>query len=328
MKPEYKGLAPKDRVIKAGVALLRSGSRPTIDAIVEEIGGSSKSTVNDYLPDLWRHIAETIDVSEALVAKLPHAVQQDFNDALTVLALEMKKAASTEFNAERQALEQQLADADQESRTHQAEVEESKRSIREVEQLCRSLEQRLHGLQSDLDMANAKYQDLSEHYDDAKTRIHDGERENIRLQSANERLMSETHRLSDTIAQLERSLERERQLVADMTAEVAAQSDMRASETERLRLQIEALQQQAVEANRALEASRISEAKYSHRVDSLEQSLDAAQQRVASLESDAKRLMERNTRLERENAAAQAILTEHSSRLETPADKKTSRKKK
>lgn len=321
MKPEYKGLPPKERVIMAGVALLRSGRRPTLDAILDEIGGGSKSTVNDHLPELWIRIAETLDLSDTLVENLPESAKQSFSDALRDLALSMKAAASHEFDAERQALQEQVDASLHEARTSLAEVAELRKALDDMDSHSKTLEAQLYRLQSDLDKSAASYEGLLKRHEEAKARIHDMERELLSLGYTCNKWESEAGHLTDTVAKLEGALVEKKETLNAVLSEAEQQASAHESINKSLRADITDLQERLSKTRSMLETSRIAEARYAHRAEVMEQALTEAKGQNASLESNLNKVVERNTLLERENAAAQAILTEYSARLEKSEDK-------
>jgi hypothetical protein len=68
-----RGIAATD-VDRAADALLRRGSRPTIEKVRAEIGSGSPNTINPLLDAWWQRLAGRLDAGPAALHRLPESV--------------------------------------------------------------------------------------------------------------------------------------------------------------------------------------------------------------------------------------------------------------
>ncbi len=68
-----RGITAAD-VERAADALLRQGSRPTIEKVRAEIGSGSPNTINPLLDDWWQRLASRLDAGPAALHRLPEDV--------------------------------------------------------------------------------------------------------------------------------------------------------------------------------------------------------------------------------------------------------------
>jgi hypothetical protein len=118
-----RGITAAD-VERAADALLRQGSRPTIEKVRAEIGSGSPNTINPLLDAWWRRLASRLDAGPAALHRLPEGVLH-VAEALWLRALdEGRQRARLELTSSKRA-------ADQEQRS--LEVRSHVLSLREAE---------------------------------------------------------------------------------------------------------------------------------------------------------------------------------------------------
>ena len=123
MAPRNAASPPAD-VERAADALLRQGSRPTIEKVRAEIGSGSPNTINPLLDDWWQRLASRLDAGPAALHRLPEGVLH-VAEALWLQALdEGRQRARLELVSSKRA-------ADEEQRRH--EVRSHVLTLREAE---------------------------------------------------------------------------------------------------------------------------------------------------------------------------------------------------
>lgn len=118
-----RGITAAD-VERAADALLRRGSRPTIEKVRSEIGSGSPNTINPLLDDWWQRLASRLDAGPAALHRLPEGVLH-VAEALWLQALDDgRQRARLELVSSKRA-------ADEEQRRH--EVRSHVLTLREAE---------------------------------------------------------------------------------------------------------------------------------------------------------------------------------------------------
>ena len=118
-----RGITAAD-VERAADALLRQGSRPTIEKVRAEIGSGSPNTINPLLDAWWQRLASRLDAGPAALHRLPEGVLH-VAEALWLQALdEGRRRARLELVSSKRA-------ADEEQRRH--EVRSHVLTLREAE---------------------------------------------------------------------------------------------------------------------------------------------------------------------------------------------------
>jgi hypothetical protein len=118
-----RGITAAD-VERAADALLRQGSRPTIEKVRAEVGSGSPNTINPLLDAWWQRLASRLDAGPAALHRLPEGVLH-VAEALWLQALdEGRQRAQLELVSSKRA-------AEQEQRRH--EVRSHVLTLREAE---------------------------------------------------------------------------------------------------------------------------------------------------------------------------------------------------
>jgi Plasmid replication region DNA-binding N-term len=101
-----RGIAAAD-VERAADALLRRGSRPTIEKVRAEIGSGSPNTINPLLDAWWQRLASRLDSGPAALHRLPESVLH-VAEALWLQALdEGRQRARQELTSSRSAADEE-----------------------------------------------------------------------------------------------------------------------------------------------------------------------------------------------------------------------------
>jgi hypothetical protein len=116
-------------VERAADALLREGSRPTVEKIRAQLGGGSPNTITPLLDAWWKRLAARLDAGPAALHRLPEVVVH-VAEALWLQALEAAR--------ERVGQEQKKERGSLDERERQVEVKSYVLTLREAE-----LEERL-----------------------------------------------------------------------------------------------------------------------------------------------------------------------------------------
>ena len=99
-----RGISAAD-VERAADALLRAGSRPTIEKVRAEIGSGSPNSINPLLDAWWQRLASRLDAGPAALHRLPEGVLH-VAEALRLQALdEGRRRALLELKSSKQAAE-------------------------------------------------------------------------------------------------------------------------------------------------------------------------------------------------------------------------------
>ena len=137
-----RGITAAD-VERAADALLRRGSRPTIEKVRAEIGSGSPNTINPLLDDWWQRLASRLDAGPAALHRLPEGVLH-VAEALWLQALDQgrqrvrlelisstKAAEETQRSLEVRShvLTLREAELDERLRTRERALEESREQL-------------------------------------------------------------------------------------------------------------------------------------------------------------------------------------------------------
>src|SRR5690554_982262 len=134
-------LPPEERVVKAGMALLKHHRRmPTQDKVVEALvprsdrgTGTGKGTVNKYWPSLQNEIARELSLAEWLPADLPDFVI----DHLKQLMDWARQDADAQLEARTAALNERARKLDEEEESRKANEATLSGKVRELEALVK-----------------------------------------------------------------------------------------------------------------------------------------------------------------------------------------------
>ena len=137
-----RGITAAD-VERAADALLRQGSRPTIEKVRAEIGSGSPNTINPLLDDWWHRLASRLDAGPAALHRLPEGVLH-VAEALWLQALDQgRQRARLELISSTKAAEEtqrslevrshvltlREAELDERLRTRERALEESRQQL-------------------------------------------------------------------------------------------------------------------------------------------------------------------------------------------------------
>lgn len=159
-------IATFERVKHAADALRRRGTKPTAQAVIEMIGGGSKSTVLDHLKALRRQPIDEEELPQAVMEMMRPAVLQAYQAGQQSEA-ERFRAASERLSLTVEEMDEQIAETARELDRSEQDKTELGRRIEELLAVNSDLQRRLN----ELDVAKAH---LQVQLDEERTRFADG----------------------------------------------------------------------------------------------------------------------------------------------------------
>lgn len=218
-------LPPEERVVKAGMALLKHHRRmPTQDKVVEALvprsdrgTGTGKGTVNKYWPSLQNEIARELSLAEWLPADLPNFVI----DHLKQLMDWARQDADAQLEARTAALNERARKLDEEEESRKGNEAILSGKVRELEALVKdrdgvierqrdklvTVEQSLAETQRTEAVQREQLAHAQEREANLKSKLAESKDQNVALQHALEEKTVELKQRSQDVLLLENQLQ-------------------------------------------------------------------------------------------------------------------------
>lgn len=218
-------LPPEDRVVKAGMELLKHHRRmPTQDKVVEALAprsdrgtGTGKGTVNKYWPSLQNEIARELSLAEWLPADLPDFVI----DHLKQLMDWARQDADAQLEARTASLNERARKLDEEEESRKANEATLSGKVRELEALVKdrdgvierqrdklvTVEQSLTETQRTEAVQREQLAHAQEREANLKSKLAESKDQNVGLQHALEEKTVELKQRSQDVVLLENQLQ-------------------------------------------------------------------------------------------------------------------------
>ncbi len=126
-----------DQVLQAADAVVRSGKRPTIERVRQELGHGSPNTINPLLDQWWSRLGARLQVGPAALQRLPEGALHVLEALFIQLLENARSQAADELASTRSSVEQSRSDL--KTRSHVLSLREGELEER-LKERARSLD--------------------------------------------------------------------------------------------------------------------------------------------------------------------------------------------